>query len=102
VFGSCPHQPYETTKSLPRRLSPTRRANQLFWPGLEDDLAQYCTALTPDPWAGPARSGCWPSGRPLDPAATEALRFNPWTSGEGIVPVGRLNWLRRLSYASSQ
>jgi hypothetical protein len=41
-------------------------------------------------------------GRPLDPAATEALRFNPWTSGEGIVPVGRLNWLRRLSYASSQ
>jgi hypothetical protein len=34
-------------------------------------------------------------GRPLDPAATEALRFNPWTSGEGIVPVGRLNRLRR-------
>jgi hypothetical protein len=41
-------------------------------------------------------------GRPLDPAATEALRFNPWTTGEGIVPVGRLNQLRRPSYASSQ
>lgn len=41
-------------------------------------------------------------GRPLDPAATEALRFNPWTTGEGIVPVGRLNRLRRPSYASSQ
>jgi hypothetical protein len=36
------------------------------------------------------------------PAATEALRFNPWTTGEGIVPVGRLNRLRRPSYASSQ
>lgn len=41
-------------------------------------------------------------GDPLDPAATEALRFNPWTTGEGIVPVGRLNRLRRPSYASSQ
>jgi hypothetical protein len=41
-------------------------------------------------------------GEPLDPAATEALRFNPWTTGEGIVPVGRLNRLRRPSYASSQ
>jgi hypothetical protein len=102
VFGSCPHQPYETTKSLPRRLSPTRRANQLFWPGLEDDLGQYCAA--PDPGSlGRSRTvGLLAVGRPLDPAATEALRFNPWTSGEGIVPVGRLNWLRRLSYASSQ
>jgi hypothetical protein len=41
-------------------------------------------------------------GRPLDPATTEALRFNPWITGEGIVPVGRLNRLRRPSYASSQ
>jgi hypothetical protein len=41
-------------------------------------------------------------GAPLDSAATEALRFNPWTTGEGIVPVGRLNRLRRPSYASSQ
>jgi len=41
-------------------------------------------------------------GAPLDPAVTEALRFNPWTTGEGIVPVGRLNRLRRPSYASSQ
>jgi hypothetical protein len=41
-------------------------------------------------------------GAPLDPAVTETLRFNPWTTGEGIVPVGRLNRLRRPSYASSQ
>jgi hypothetical protein len=41
-------------------------------------------------------------GAPLDPAATEALRFNPWTTGEDITPVGRLNRLRRPSYASSQ
>ena len=41
-------------------------------------------------------------GDPLDPAATETLRFNPWTTGEGIVPVGRLNRLRRPSYTSSQ
>jgi hypothetical protein len=69
---------------------------------LEDDLAQYCTALTPDPWAGPRTVGLLTIGRPLDPAAAEALRFNPWTTGEGIVPVGRLNRLRRPSYASSQ
>jgi hypothetical protein len=37
-------------------------------------------------------------GGPLDPAATEALRFNPWTTGQGILPVGRLNRLRRSSY----
>jgi hypothetical protein len=41
-------------------------------------------------------------GDPLDPAATEALRFNPWTTGQDIVPIGRLNRLRRPSYASSQ
>ena len=41
-------------------------------------------------------------GDPLDPSATEALRFNPWTTGQDIVPVGRLNRLRRPSYASSQ
>jgi hypothetical protein len=41
-------------------------------------------------------------GDPLGPAATEALRFNPWTTGEDIVPAGRLNRLRRPSYASSQ
>jgi hypothetical protein len=41
-------------------------------------------------------------GGPLDPAATEALRFNPWTTGQGIRPVGRLNRLRRPSYPGSQ
>jgi hypothetical protein len=38
----------------------------------------------------------------LDPAATEALRFNPWTTGQGIRPVGRLNLLRRRSYRGGQ
>ena len=41
-------------------------------------------------------------GDPLDPAATEALRFNPWTTGEDLRPVGRLNRLRRPSYRESQ
>jgi hypothetical protein len=41
-------------------------------------------------------------GQPLGPAATEALRFNPWTTGRDIRPVGRLNRLRRRSYRASQ
>jgi hypothetical protein len=41
-------------------------------------------------------------GTPLDAAATEALRFNPWTTGQGIHPLGRLNRLRRPSYRASQ
>jgi hypothetical protein len=41
-------------------------------------------------------------GAPLDPAATERLRFNPFAAGEGIRPVGRLNRLRRPSYQGSQ
>jgi hypothetical protein len=41
-------------------------------------------------------------GEPLGPAATEALRFNPWTTGPDIRPVGRLNRLRRPSYRASQ
>jgi hypothetical protein len=42
----------------------------------------------------------WPFGcpTPTGPAAAEALRFNPWTTGPGIRPVGRLNRLRRPSY----
>jgi hypothetical protein len=41
-------------------------------------------------------------GDPLDPAASEALRFNPWATDPAIRPVGRLNRLRRPSYAGSQ
>jgi hypothetical protein len=41
-------------------------------------------------------------GDPLEPADTEALRFDPWATGPGIVPVGRLNRLRRPSYRGSQ
>jgi hypothetical protein len=41
-------------------------------------------------------------GDPLDTRATEALRFNPWHTGEGIRPTGRLNRLRRPSYSASQ
>lgn len=32
----------------------------------------------------------------------EALRFDPFRDGRGIVPVGVVQWLRRLTYASSQ
>jgi hypothetical protein len=41
-------------------------------------------------------------GAPLDRRDTAALRFNPWTGGDGLVPVGWLNRLRRPSYAASQ
>ena len=41
-------------------------------------------------------------GDPLDPAASRELRFDPWASGDGIVPVGRLNRLRRPSYHGSR
>jgi hypothetical protein len=32
----------------------------------------------------------------------EALRFDPFRAGRGIVPVGFVQWVRRLTYASSQ
>jgi hypothetical protein len=32
----------------------------------------------------------------------ESLRFDPFRAGRGIVPVGLVQWLRRLTYASSQ
>jgi hypothetical protein len=41
-------------------------------------------------------------GAALDRRDTAALRFNPWTGGDGLVPVGWLNRLRRPSYAASQ
>jgi hypothetical protein len=41
-------------------------------------------------------------GDPLDHGDTDALRFNPWHTGEGIQPTGRLNRLRRPSYPASQ
>jgi hypothetical protein len=41
-------------------------------------------------------------GAPLDRRDTEALAFNPWAGGDGLVPVGWLNRLRRPSYAASQ
>jgi hypothetical protein len=41
-------------------------------------------------------------GPPLSPAQTEALRFNPWTTGPGIHPSGWLNLLRDAAYQASQ
>jgi len=41
-------------------------------------------------------------GAPLGRRDSAALRFNPWTGGDGLVPVGWLNRLRRPSYAASQ
>lgn len=32
----------------------------------------------------------------------EALRYDPFRAGRGILPVGVVQWLRRLTYASSQ
>ena len=40
--------------------------------------------------------------QPLSPEQTEALRFNPWTTGPGIRPVGWLNLLRDTAYKASQ
>jgi hypothetical protein len=41
-------------------------------------------------------------GPPLSPDQTEALRFNPWTTGPGIHPSGWLNLLRDAAYRASQ
>jgi hypothetical protein len=41
-------------------------------------------------------------GPPLPADQTEALRFNPWTTGPGIRPVGWLNLLRDAAYRASQ
>jgi len=41
-------------------------------------------------------------GPPLSADQTEALRFNPWTTGPGIRPSGWLNLLRDAAYQASQ
>jgi hypothetical protein len=41
-------------------------------------------------------------GDPLDPEETDRLRLNPWNTGAGIVPVGRINAKRRPVYDGSQ
>jgi len=41
-------------------------------------------------------------GPPLPADQTEALRFNPWTTGPGIHPSGWLNLLRDAAYRASQ
>jgi hypothetical protein len=43
-----------------------------------------------------------PLGRPLSAEQTEALRFNPWSTGPGIHPSGWLNLLRDAAYRASQ
>jgi hypothetical protein len=42
------------------------------------------------------------AGPPLPADQTEALRFNPWTTGPGIRPSGWLNLLRDGAYRASQ
>jgi hypothetical protein len=42
------------------------------------------------------------TGAPLPAEQTEALRFNPWTTGPGIRPAGWLNLLRDAAYRASQ
>jgi hypothetical protein len=42
------------------------------------------------------------AGPPLSADQTEALRFNPWTTGPGIRPSGWLNLLRDTDYRASQ
>jgi hypothetical protein len=42
------------------------------------------------------------TGAPLPAERTEALRFNPWTTGPGIRPSGWLNLLRDAAYRASQ
>jgi hypothetical protein len=41
-------------------------------------------------------------GQPLSAEQTQALRFNPWTTGPGIHPSGWLNLLRDAAYRASQ
>jgi hypothetical protein len=41
-------------------------------------------------------------GQPLSAEQTQALRFNPWTTGPGVRPSGWLNLLRDAAYRASQ
>jgi hypothetical protein len=41
------------------------------------------------------------TGAPLPAEQTEALRFNPWTTGPGIRHAGWLNLLRDAAYRAS-
>jgi hypothetical protein len=41
-------------------------------------------------------------GQPLPAEQTQALRFNPWTTGPGLRPSGWLNLLRDAAYRASQ
>jgi hypothetical protein len=41
-------------------------------------------------------------GQPLSAEQTQALRFNPWTTGPGMRPSGWLNLLRDAAYRASQ
>jgi hypothetical protein len=50
-------------------------------------------------WEGVARLEF---GARLDDARAEALAFNPWNTGAGIVPAGPFMGLRRPSYVGSQ
>lgn len=42
------------------------------------------------------------AGERLGAAAVDALRLDPWNTGEDLVPAGRLNRLRAPTYAASQ
>jgi hypothetical protein len=41
-------------------------------------------------------------GQPLSAEQTQALQFNPWTTGPGLHPSGWLNLLRDAAYRASQ
>jgi hypothetical protein len=41
-------------------------------------------------------------GRRLDDSAARALRFDPWNTGGGIIPVGLINRLRAAAYRGSR
>jgi hypothetical protein len=41
-------------------------------------------------------------GEPLSDPESDALRFNPWHTGPGIMPLGVLQALRRFAYTGSQ
>jgi hypothetical protein len=41
-------------------------------------------------------------GQRLDDSVARALRFDPWNSGGGIIPVGLINRLRAAAYRGSR
>jgi hypothetical protein len=61
-----------------------------------------CTIDIATPWGAWEPVARLDIGRRLPNRTADALRFNPANTGGGIMPIGMVQAVRRLSYAASQ